>query len=50
LADLVLLGANPLDDIHNTETIWRVIKGGRLFDPDKLTTIPSEASQVSEKP
>jgi imidazolonepropionase-like amidohydrolase len=50
LADLVLLGANPLDDIHNTETIWRVIKGGWLFDPDKLTTIPSEASQVSEKP
>jgi imidazolonepropionase-like amidohydrolase len=36
LADLVLLDANPLDDIKNTQTIWRVIKGGWLFDPDKL--------------
>jgi imidazolonepropionase-like amidohydrolase/Tol biopolymer transport system component len=50
LADLVLLEANPLDNIHNTETIWRVIKGGWLFDPDKLPKIPSEASPVSEKP
>ncbi len=36
LADLVLLDANPLEDIRNTQTIWRVIKGGWLFDPDKL--------------
>jgi Tol biopolymer transport system component len=38
LADIVLLSADPLQDIHNTEAIWRVIKGGRLFDPDKLGT------------
>jgi hypothetical protein len=31
-----LLSADPLQDIHNTEAIWRVIKGGWLFDPDKL--------------
>jgi imidazolonepropionase-like amidohydrolase len=49
LADLVLLGANPLDDIHNTETIWRVIKGGWLFDPDKLPKIAPEASSISGK-
>jgi imidazolonepropionase-like amidohydrolase len=36
LADLILLDANPLDNIHNTETIWRTVKAGRLFDPDKL--------------
>ncbi len=36
LADIVLLDANPLDDIKNTQTIWRVIKGGWLFDPEKL--------------
>jgi imidazolonepropionase-like amidohydrolase/Tol biopolymer transport system component len=36
LADLVLLDANPLEDIKNTQTIWRVIKGGWLFDPEKL--------------
>ena len=36
LADIVLLDANPLEDIKNTQTIWRVIKGGWLFDPEKL--------------
>lgn len=36
LADIVLLEANPLESIHNTETIWRVIKGGWIFDPQKL--------------
>jgi Tol biopolymer transport system component len=36
LADIVLLAANPLDDIRNTQAIWRVIKGGWLFDPDEL--------------
>jgi imidazolonepropionase-like amidohydrolase len=49
LADLVLLEANPLENIRNTETIWRVIKGGWLFDPDQLPKIPSEASPVSGK-
>jgi len=33
LADIVLLDANPLENIRNTQTIWRVIKGGWLFDP-----------------
>ena len=36
LADIVLLDANPLDDIKNTQTIWRVIKGGWVFDPEAL--------------
>ena len=36
LADMVLLDKNPLEDIKNTQTIWRVIKGGWLFDPEKL--------------
>ena len=36
LADLVLLDKNPLEDIKNTQTIWRVIKGGWVFDPEKL--------------
>ncbi len=33
LADLVLLDANPLEDIKNTQTIWRTVKAGRVFDP-----------------
>jgi hypothetical protein len=36
LADIVLLDANPLDDIKNTQAIWRVIKGGWVFDPEDL--------------
>lgn len=36
LADLVLLKANPLENIRNTRTIWRVIKAGRIFDPGGL--------------
>ena len=36
LADLVLLDRNPLEDIKNTQSIWRVIKGGWVFDPEKL--------------
>jgi imidazolonepropionase-like amidohydrolase len=38
-ADLVLLDANPLDDIRNTRKIRAVIAGGRVFaraDPDRL--------------
>jgi imidazolonepropionase-like amidohydrolase len=33
LGDVVLLDANPLDDVANTMKIWRVIKGGNVFDP-----------------
>ena len=36
LADLILLDANPLDDIKNTQKIWRVFKGGWMFDPKVL--------------
>jgi Tol biopolymer transport system component/imidazolonepropionase-like amidohydrolase len=33
LGDVVLLNSNPLDDIHNTLKIWRVVKAGHVFDP-----------------
>ncbi|MGA3023545.1 MAG: amidohydrolase family protein [Bryobacteraceae bacterium] len=36
LADLVLLDANPIENIRNTEAIWRTVKAGWLFDPEKL--------------
>ena len=36
LADIVLIDKNPLEDIRNTQSIWRVMKGGWLFDPEKL--------------
>jgi imidazolonepropionase-like amidohydrolase len=36
LADLVLLDANPLDDIHNTQTIRAVVLAGRYFSREQL--------------
>jgi imidazolonepropionase-like amidohydrolase len=36
IADLVLLDANPLDDIHNTERISAVILRGKLLDRIQL--------------
>lgn len=36
LADIVLLDRNPLEDIKNTQTVWQVIKGGWVFDPEKI--------------
>ena len=36
IADLVLLDANPLDDIHNTQKIKAVVLAGRYFSRDDL--------------
>ena len=36
LADLILLDANPLDDIHNTQRIRAVIVGGKLMNRSAL--------------
>ena len=32
LADLVVLDANPLEDIHNTNTVRYVVKNGEVFE------------------
>jgi imidazolonepropionase-like amidohydrolase len=39
IADLVLLSANPLEDIRNTQKINAVVSDGRLFDRDALDQI-----------
>jgi hypothetical protein len=39
LADLQLLEANPLSDIHNTLSIRYVMKGGRLYRADNLSEL-----------
>ncbi len=36
LADLLVLDADPLDDLRNTTSLRYVIKGGRLYDADTL--------------
>lgn len=43
LADLIVLEKNPLQDIHNTNTIRYVMKNGEVFDGDSLDQIwPAE--------
>jgi Tol biopolymer transport system component len=39
LADLLVLDKNPLDDIHNTNTIHYVMKNGELFEGDTLNQV-----------
>jgi Tol biopolymer transport system component len=39
LADLVVLNKNPLDDIHNTNTVEYVMKNGELFEGNTLNQI-----------
>ena len=39
LADLVIMDKNPLDDIHNTNTIHWVMKNGELFEGDTLNQV-----------
>lgn len=49
LADLVILDANPLEDIRNTRKIWKVIKGGKVIDRDALKNwIKREAEEVAK--
>jgi imidazolonepropionase-like amidohydrolase len=36
LADLVILERDPLEDVGNLSAIYRVMKDGRLYDPDVL--------------
>jgi imidazolonepropionase-like amidohydrolase len=39
LADLIVLNANPLDDIRNSEKIKYVMVNGRLYDADSMNEI-----------
>ena len=39
LADLVVLSKNPLDDIHNTNSVRYVMKDGELFEGDTLNQV-----------
>ena len=49
VADVVLLDANPLDDMANTLTIWRVVMGGKVFaEPQLFTTTDEQAHSPAE--
>jgi imidazolonepropionase-like amidohydrolase len=43
LADLVLLRLDPLKDIHNTRSIAKVVRAGRVLDPNEiLQAVPTK--------
>jgi imidazolonepropionase-like amidohydrolase len=48
-ADVVLLTANPLDDIHNTRKISAVIANGRLFDRKTLDSLLTQVEQAAKQ-
>jgi imidazolonepropionase-like amidohydrolase len=49
LADLVLLDANPLEDIHNTQKIRAVVINGRLLDRQELDELLRKAEADAKK-
>jgi imidazolonepropionase-like amidohydrolase len=48
-ADLVLLDANPLNDIHNTTKIRAVVADGRLYDRSALDKILTDSQEPSAR-
>jgi len=50
LADLVLLDANPLDDIANTRRIRAVVLAGRYFDRGDLDRMLSGVEKAAAEP
>jgi len=48
-ADLVLLDANPLEDIHNTQKIRAVILKGNYLDRNALDALLNKAAQFAAK-
>jgi len=49
LADLVLLDANPLDNIRNTQRIFAVVANGRYFSPSDLRTLLAQSEAMASK-
>jgi len=48
IADLVLLTANPLENIRNTQKISAVIAKGRFFDPAALDAMLRQVEQAAK--
>jgi imidazolonepropionase-like amidohydrolase len=46
-ADLVLLDANPLDDIRNTRRIFGVVMGGKYYSRRDLDTILQQVEKLA---
>jgi len=49
LADLVLLDADPLDNIHNTQRIRAVVAGGKLLDRRALDDLLAFGARLASQ-
>jgi imidazolonepropionase-like amidohydrolase len=49
VADLVLLDANPLQDISNTQKIAAVVVGGKIFDKSALQKMLAQVEATAKK-
>jgi len=49
IADLVLLSANPLEDIRNTRKISIVVANGRVFDRAALDQILMHVATAAKR-
>jgi len=47
MADMVLLDANPLDDIQNTRKIRAVVLGGRYFSRSDLDEMLADVARAA---
>ena len=48
LADLIVLNKDPLQDIHNTNTIRYVMKNGQMFEGDTLNEVWPQQKPLPE--
>lgn len=42
VADLLILNANPLQDIQNLQQLFRIVKGGEILQPDHMISVSPE--------
>ena len=49
LADLILLDANPLDNIRNTQRIYAVVANGRYYSYGSLRDLLAQAEAAASK-
>lgn len=47
LADFVILHANPLENIRNSNRIWRVVKGGVVYDAESMAQLWPERKELT---
>ena len=48
-SDLIILNKNPIDDIRNTNSLYYVIKNGRVYDAETLDEVYPNPRKFGKK-